>query len=168
MKIVTIFETRLFAFHYDDEEENELERLMEKWSDVNYLYSYAKKNGISDVYGFTSNVKQDLECLEDLLLQIENGHFNLTDYFEPLGGKQFDSKILKLHKGKIPYNKLRLYGIKLADHCFVITGGAIKMSQTIQDHPDTMNELEKLLNAKKYLISNDVFDDASFYELINE
>ena len=56
----------------------------------------------------------------------------------------------------------------LDENCFVITGGAIKMSQKMQDHPDTNNELEKLMEARRYLKSNDVFDDDSFFELLTE
>jgi hypothetical protein len=50
----------------------------------------------------------------------------------------------------------------------VITGGAIKMSQTMQGHPDTDNELIKLKEARAYLKQNDVFDEDSFFELLIE
>ena len=48
----------------------------------------------------------------------------------------------------------------------MITGGAIKMSQTMQEHPFTSIELTKLNEARAFLQSNGVFDDDSFYEII--
>jgi len=44
MKIITIFADRLFAFQYDDEEENELDRLLNLWHDTEYLYDFMKQN----------------------------------------------------------------------------------------------------------------------------
>ena len=61
-----------------------------------------------------------------------------------------------------------MYAIKIDANCFVITGGAIKMSQAMQDHPDSNNELAKIKAAKEYLQENSIFDIDSFYELINE
>lgn len=75
---------------------------------------------------------------------------------------------MAFHKGKIKKNRLRFYAIKLDANCFVITGGAIKMSQKMQDHPDTNNELIKLKKARAYLNINGVFDEDSFYELLIE
>ena len=61
-----------------------------------------------------------------------------------------------------------MYAIRIDNNCFVITGGAIKMSQKMQDHKDTQEELKKLNKAKDYLADNDVHDIDSFTELINE
>jgi len=58
--------------------------------------------------------------------------------------------------------------LKIDDDCYLITGGAIKMSQKMGDHPDTAKELVKLQNARSYLNQNDVFDQDSFLELINQ
>jgi len=49
---------------------------------------------------------------------------------------------------------------------YLITGGAIKMSQKMESHPDTAIELVKLANARNYLMQEDVIDDLSFYELM--
>ena len=75
-----------------------------------------------------------------------------------------------MQKGKIEEykNTLRIYAIKIDENCFLITGGAIKMSQKMQDHPDSNNELSKINKAKEYLKDNDVVDEDSFYEFIKE
>jgi Holliday junction resolvase RusA-like endonuclease len=88
-------------------------------------------------------------------------------YFEPLQNSE-RTKILAFQKGKIKRNRLRYYAIKIDLNCFAITGGAIKMSQTMQDHPDTDNELKKLANARAYLNKNGVLNEDSFFELLIE
>lgn len=42
------------------------------------------------------------------------------------------------------------------------------MSQKMEKHPDTANELKKLINARNYLNQNGVFDEDSFFELLSE
>lgn len=46
---ISIFADQLFAFHYDGETYNEYDRLMELWTDINYLKKYAHDNGVEDV-----------------------------------------------------------------------------------------------------------------------
>jgi hypothetical protein len=75
-------------------------------------------------------------------------------------------EILSKRKGR--QKLLRIYAIKLDTNCFVITGGAIKITGTMQGHKDTLEELAKLERCKQYLKENDVFDLDSFYELVND
>jgi hypothetical protein len=164
MKIVRIFdgEDSLFAFHYAHEEQHELDRLLELWQDTEYLRDFAKSNGVADIDVFVLNILDDAEKIDDLLLNESDYEF----YFHPLELTQHN-KSLSLRKGKVRLNKLRLYAIKIDQNCFAITGGAIKMSQKMADHPDTRRELEKLKAAQMYLRSNDVHDADSFVELLD-
>jgi hypothetical protein len=51
----------------------------------------------------------------------------------------------------------------------LITGGAIKMTQTMQEHPDTSNELKKLNKVRDFLIEKNItFEDAFYDFIINE
>lgn len=167
MKIVRIFEDKLFSFHYENEVENEFDRLMELWTDVSFLNSYANKNNVDDVQTFVNRTLEDAEQIQDFLENLDKNNESYEFYFEPLQYSE-RNKILALQKGKIRKNILRLYAIKLDDNCFVLTGGAIKMSQRMQDHPDTDEELNKLKNARAYLENNNVVDEDSFFELIIE
>ncbi len=167
MKIVSILADKLFAFHYVDEDEHEYNRLMELWTDVSFLKSYANKNNIDDVTTFINDILQDAEQIQDFLENLNQNNQPYEFYFEPLKTSE-SIKSLAFHKGKIKKNRLRFYAIKLDANCFVITGGAIKMSQKMQDHPDTNNELIKLKKARAYLNINGVFDEDSFYELLIE
>jgi len=56
MKIICIFADHLFAFHYDKYVDNEYDRLMELWSDVEYLKNYAKQNNINDINSFINDI----------------------------------------------------------------------------------------------------------------
>ncbi|OXB04391.1 hypothetical protein [Flavobacterium pectinovorum] len=168
MKIVDIFAPALFSFHYDEEVDNEYDRLMDNWTDVSYLRKYAISNAITDVTKFVNDRLRDAEEIQDLLDEITTNQQPLEYYFRPLFDNEGGIKTLSLQKGKIKKNGIRLYAVKIDENCFVITGGAIKMSQAMQDHADSNNELTKIKNAKDYLQENSVVDEDSFYELINE
>ncbi|RPH32685.1 MAG: hypothetical protein EHM93_08170 [Bacteroidales bacterium] len=168
MKIDCIFAENLFTFHYAKEKNNEYERLMDIWTDVSYLHAYAKRNKVKNIYGFIDDILKCAEKIQDFLDNISQNKEPFGSYFEPLQQSENDNKVLALQKGKIRKNQLRLYAVKIDANCFVITGGAIKMSQKMEDHPDTANELEKLKKARIYLNQNGVFDEDSFFELLNE
>lgn len=165
MKIVRIFADQLFAFHYEGEVDNEYDRLMELWTDMTFLKNYAQNNGIKDIMSFAKSILDDAEQIQDFLENINQNKEPYGFYFEPLQLSE-SHKILAFQKGKIRQNRLRYYAIKLGDDCFVITGGAIKMSQTMQEHQDTDNELTKLRAARAFLNKNGVFDEDSFFELL--
>jgi len=167
MKIVSIFAPNLYAFHYKNESDNEFSRLMGLWTDVKYLRDFAKLYDIKDIHSFVNDILSNAEEIDDFLYHLHENIESFGKYFEPLQLKEY-AKVLSFQKGKIKKNKLRIYAIKIAENCFVITGGAIKMSQTMQEHPDTNIELNKLNTAKAFLESNGVFDEDSFYEIILE
>lgn len=160
-------QTSYLSFHYENEADNEYDRLMDLWTDVAYLREYAIMNNVSNVNEFIEDILHDAEQIQDFLENINQNKHPYGFYFEPLQDSE-RTKMLALQKGKIRQNQLRLYAIKLDDNCFVITGGAIKMSQKMEDHPDTANELTKLKRARTYLNQNGVFDQDSFFELISE
>jgi hypothetical protein len=162
MKIVHIFANHLFAFHYPGQADNEYDRLMELWTDVAALKAYAEENRITDVMKFVNEILENAERIQDFLEDINQNKEPFGMYFEPLQNSE-RTKILAFQKGKIKRNRLRFYAIKIDDNCFAITGGAIKLSQKMQDHPDTDNELKKLANARAYLNKNGVLNEDSFF-----
>jgi hypothetical protein len=141
---------------------------MDLWTDISFLRDFAKQNAVPDIDEFVKKVSRDAEDIQDLLEDIFLNRSRFEQYFEPLKPSDTGDRSLPFQKGKISRNILRVYAIKIDDNCFVITGGAIKMSQTMKDHPGTLNELSKLNRAKDFLEENDVFDDCSFFELISE
>jgi hypothetical protein len=167
MKIVPIFAENLFSFHYQNEKENEFDRLMELWTDVGYLHDYATHNAITDIQSFINDIIHDAEQIQDFLENIDQIDERLEIYFQPLK-LSGNSLTLVFQKGKMHRNRLRLYAIKVDENCFVITGGAIKMSQTMQEHPDTAQELVKLNRARTYLEQEGVQNEDAFLDFLND
>ena len=170
MKIVSIFAEKLFAFHYEHEQLDEYGRLLELWNDPEYVFNFAEKNkdfierlGYS-FDDFIEYVLSDAELLENLLLEYECNELIMDACFQPLHNEEYQCRILSLQKKKCKF--LRLYAIRIDSNCFVITGGTIKITRTMQEHPETNKELQKLKSCKNYLQLKGVFNDESFFELI--
>lgn len=172
MKIVPIFAEKLFSFHYENEHLDEYGRLFEIWNDPEYLLNFAEKNEDSirqlgySIDSFVEHVSEDAEILEELLLIHKNNESNIDACFQPLHNQEYKPKILSFQKKRCRF--LRLYAIRIDYNCYVITGGGIKITRTMQEHPETNAELQKLEQCKNYLQSQDVFDNDSFFEIIGE
>lgn len=171
MKIVRIFADQLFAFQYKDEVQNELERLLELWTDIGYVYSFLKANkddiGNNIIELLTDQIIEDANELDDILNEISNNkHNRLESFFRPLHNREYQFKILSKQKGRINY--LRIYALKIDENCFVITGGAIKLTHLMEERNHTREELLKLENCRNFLQENDVHDSDSFYEFFTE
>jgi hypothetical protein len=167
MKIVRIFEDQLFGLVCEPEEFDELSRLLNLWSNVAFLYDYARSHGVADVRSFTMSVLLHLEQIQNRIERIRTKQEPMDYFFQPLSLIEHN-RVLGLVKGKTMHNPLRIYGIKVDDDCFLITGGAIKMSQTMQGHPDTMNELLKMTRVRDFLIQEGVLDASSLNDLLFE
>ena len=167
MKITRIFENQLYSFHYDEYNEIEYERNLNQWSNTAYLYEFAKENNIQDIVAFVDEIYYNLEELEDLINEIAESSGQFKRLFITLEHSE-TNKTISLRKGKINHNRLRLYAIKLIDELFIITGGAIKMSQRMLDYPGTAKEHSKLSAARQYLDINDIHNEDAFFELIAE
>lgn len=166
MNILRIFADQLFSIRYPEEKLNELDRLLDLWTNPGYLQNYAKRNKVPDIDGFVENILDSAEELEDLLDEIYRGKQPVGVYFQPLQNAEY-TRMLSFQKGKIRRNYLRIYALKIDDACFLITGGAIKMSQKMQEHPDTSKELGKLHQARAFLRQQGIFDEGSFFEWMN-
>jgi hypothetical protein len=173
MKIFRIFEElkgiELYVVQYEGEIENEYDRLFYNWTNPGYLYEYAKSNHIADVTTFSNEVLMDAEKMEDIFFQYVNPGDELATFFRPLSDVDIGvGTELSPRKGKLRRNRLRIYAIQLEERSFLITGGAIKMSHRMQDHPDTLRELEKIKKVKQYLTAHGVFDSDSLNDYNQE
>ena len=63
---------------------------------------------------------------------------------------------------------LRIYAIKLAAGIYVITGGAIKLTRTMQEREHTLVELAKMERVRRYMLENNIVDMDSFQDYLNE
>jgi len=172
MKIVSIFADQLFAFHYDNEKMNELQRLLTLWNDISYLHEFVTHNK-SDVpqkgnihkliFQLIDNANDIDETLNETS---KNPERKLEEFFKPLNNQEYQFVELSKQKGRKSF--LRLYAIKIDTNCFIITGGAIKFHHLNKDRPHTQEEMQKLDKCREYLKDNNVFDADSFYEFLNE
>jgi len=61
---------------------------------------------------------------------------------------------------------LRIYAIKVGDSAYIITGGAIKLTATMQEREHTLAELQKMELVRNHLISEGVVDAEGFIDLL--
>lgn len=177
MKFVDIFaeeldyREQLFSVVYPNKKGNygssEYEKLLDLWTNVEYLRHYAKTNNVKHINDFVRKRLRDAEKIEDFIDDILESGEPLDRYFHQLNNNETGVKVLSLRKGKTSKKDgLRLYAIKIDTNCFLITGGAIKMSLKNNDHPGTREEMKKIENVKSYLQSKGIIDEDSFYELL--
>lgn len=63
---------------------------------------------------------------------------------------------------------LRIYALKLSSGIYIITGGAIKLTATMQEREHTLNELAKMEKVRQFLLDEHIIDDESFIEYLKE
>jgi len=174
MKIVNIFAYKLFAFHYEGEGDNEYDRLLDLWSDTEYVREFliANKHDIPrnrTIRQYIDYIREDSILIDEQLIEItESEEENLSHFFQPLHNAEYQVKILSLQKGR--QSCLRIYAIKIDVERFVITGGAIKLPlhHLMKDREHTRLELQKIKSAQDYLRVQGVFDEDSFFEFLTD
>ena len=170
MKIVSIFDKNLFAIKYTGQTKDEFSRLFELWQDSEYLERFFEthkkdlKNGlwgtisVEEAIIETFNNAQDFEQnLLELSEQSENDQLlGLEKIFNPLN--DFQTQIFRLGKSKAKATWLRIYALRVNSNIYIITGGAIKLTQKMQDRKHTNVELSKIKSCRKYLIDHGIDD----------
>ena len=169
MSIVTIFANKLYAVHYEGADTNELMRLLDLWQDTQYVFDFVTEHegdlrNFETVDSVVQEIQKSADEIEDILL--EENVANLDEWFKPLDNLQYHEGILAKQKGRETY--LRIYALKIEPNCYVVTGGAIKLTQKMEDREHTSEELRKLNISRQYLQNNGVFDIDSFTEYLEE
>ena len=67
--------------------------------------------------------------------------------------------------GDEPKSWIRIYAIRIDMNLFLVTGGAIKLTRTMNDREHLKQELDKLTKVRSYLLANDYDEDIGFFEL---
>jgi hypothetical protein len=166
MNIVSIFEHSkacLYAVKYDDKQLDSLELLQEYWSDPDelrkffkqYLKDYEAYYGKARISDIVEKAIDDADLLFETLFKLaedESGK-HLIGFFKPLhnkeAGKAFELQQLKGY-GTMSNSFLRVYAIRYGTS-YVITGGAIKLTDLMKDRKHTKEELFKLNLVRDYL-----------------
>lgn len=111
---------------------------------------------------------EELECL---ILDLAE-ESDLDKIFRPLNNMRTSELMLGKEKAKgkrVTHRSwLRLYALKLEKNIYLITGGAIKLTFTMQERSHTLKELEKMEMVRNHLIDNGVTDLEGFIDFLNQ
>jgi hypothetical protein len=176
MEIIPIFDN-LFAFKYKNEATHELERLLGLWQDTEFLEEFFNDNlgdlqreiwkycSVENAIIKTLQYARDFQKkLVELSLDDSSSKLNtLESLFQPLSSIEHRRPF---NKSKAVDNWLRLYGLRADKDVYVITGGAIKLTRTMQERNHTNIELKKIESCRDYLLEYGIYDSEGLIELI--
>lgn len=170
----------LWAVRYEGAADNALQMLFDQWSDPEWLVdfflsnmadlqSYFKVTDINQAIYDTIDDNMRIQCL---ILDL-SPEANLDTIFRPLENHRTSEMLLGKEKAKIKDRPqqaswLRIYAIKLEPGCYIITGGAIKLTHTMQEREHTLKELSKMEQVRNFLISNQAIDADGFEDFLSE
>jgi hypothetical protein len=173
----------LYAIQFTEYDENELDRNFDLWNDPEYLTGFFTENR-SDLRGYNHfhdtnysvedavrKTLNDAENLENLLLdKAEDGNEDefetLQTFFAQLDDMETKLYPLQKSKGKLHYNSwLRLYAIRIDKHLYVISGGAIKLTEKMEQRDHTKAELEKMESVINFLRGKGLINEDEFKRL---
>jgi hypothetical protein len=179
MKIFTIFEKRLYAFKFPNEDYDQFERLFDCWQDPEFLENFFTQHerdlrsnfyrtlsiSVEDAVLYTIDEAKRLE--KRLLYLSSDPRQSLSDVFKPLSDWDFGKYKSFKYKayGSRRKSWLRIYAIRMAANIYIVTGGAIKLTQTMQDREHTATELRKMDRCIEFLREVGVDDIEGFKEL---
>jgi len=178
MKLICIFGENLFAIQHTGESKDEFAKMFELWQDPEYLESFFEKHKVdlsSPFWGFISiedaifNTFEYAQNFEKRLIELseqsrENQLKGLDEIFNPLN--KTPPLIFDFEKSKAKANWLRIYALKIENNIYVITGGAIKLTRTMEEREHTSEELKKIEKTRRFLIEEGIVDANGLIEII--
>lgn len=173
-------DNRLWAARFDGEENNEFLKAFYDWTDVVWLRAFFKENindlnayfKITDINQAIRDTIDDSLQLRFLMLDI-SPEVDLSKIFRPLDNNQASDAMLQKEKARLKRTNchsswLRLYAIKLTPGVYIITGGAIKLTATMQEREHTQKELAKMDKVRRFLLEENIIDDEGFIDYVSE
>lgn len=171
---------KLWAVRYDGCLDNVLDTILDQWNDVAWLRDFFKTNfedltsyfKITDVNQAIYDTIEDSEQLQCLIMDI-SPDANLDKIFRPLENSRTSEILLgkekaRLHNTPRHASWLRIYAIKLEPGIYVVTGGAIKLTRTMQEREHTLAELARMEKVRSYMLDNNIIDKDSFDDYMKE
>jgi hypothetical protein len=174
MKLVPIFvpensEDGLWSIHIDDKPQNEFDKFFDLMNDIEWLHNFLERNKADLNSGFFGSITigeavlrtlEEVDQMENALYDYSEqgfagGDYNLQHLFKPLNNFEYAITVHQKSKARIRKGWLRLYAIRLAENCYLVTGGAIKLTSDMK-REHLQDELRKLEQAKLFLRSNGV------------
>jgi hypothetical protein len=168
MKIVPIFVAEsnkgIWSIWLDGQAQSEFEIFFNCVTDQEWLFAFFEQNSGDLASGFFGNISIDTAVLwtmeeaddfENAILTYSKHGFtgdpiDLQRLFKPLNNFEYTIAAHQKSKARIDKGWLRLYAIRLAENCYLVTGGAIKLTR-VMNRSHLQNELKKLELAKRFL-----------------
>lgn len=184
MEIVRIFEDEdcLLAALYDDEEDDEFARLFETWTDIEKLERFFNQNsddlerpyweGISIDEAVLFVRKEALGLMKQFReLKDSSSSERLESFvrlFKPLDSCFSKRNLFERKKvyGKDHKSFLRIYALGIGSEMYLISGGAIKLTNNMQEREHTKKELVKLEKCRQFLKELGVVDEDGVIDLL--
>ncbi len=174
MKVVGTFVPGLFAFKFEGQTKDELERLFDDWANPVFLEEFFENEKLDLIYHNTNveaavfRTMDEALGLEGKLLTIAEQPFpdGISSFFKNLENNRIKPRINEKQKGR--YRWLRIYALRIDRDLFVVTGGAIKLHLEMKDRDHTKEELIKLELCRNYLHKQGIMDSDSYYEFLYE
>lgn len=182
MLIKLPYTEKVFTVKYPDDTSHIFERLFDNWSDVEYLFDFFYEN-ITDLHSSYWQTKLGKRCSVEEAITITLEHAlsfeaeilslaysntsdedtnALTAMFKPLTQTYYTQLRSAMKSYGTKRNSwLRMYAIQIQD-VFIITGGAIKLTQTMQERQHTKQELDNLIKVANELKRNLFTENTDF------
>ncbi len=170
----------LWVVRYDNCLDNVLDTILDQWNNVEWLRTFFKQNigdlasyfKITDVNRVIYDTIEDSERLQCLIMDI-SPDANLDEIFRPLENGRTSEMLLGKEKARLRdaprhVSWLRIYAIKLQPGIYIITGGAIKLTRTMQEREHTLVELARMEKVRRFLLDNNIADLDSFNDYLTE
>lgn len=172
----------LYVFRHPDEVDNELYRLFDQWNDTEFLLEFFTTHlndlryyNIDNPSDAVFDTIEDADELEHVFMS-EQLPLNFNDYIKPLDNTETHELNLSKKKARI-YKRdnnssikhdcwLRIYAIKLGDNCYVVTGGAIKLTGKMGERQHTQYELTKIERCCTFLKEKGLYEAAGLNDYI--
>jgi hypothetical protein len=161
---------------------SEFDLLLDRLTNIAYVQRYCKDNieylnrGFFGQISLEDAIREIRKDVKEMVVRLQTaavsdrgtGRNRLEQLFRPLHNLDAGVRELQSHKfkpGKI--SKVRLYAIRISEDMFVATGGAIKLTHLMEQHPDTVLEKKKIDRIKTWLKAAGICDEDSliyYYE----
>ena len=172
-----IIPDNLWSVRYDNCSENAFTQVFSQWTDPSWLRDFFLRNK-EDLGAFfkVTNVDKaiyetiaDSHMLQCLILDLAV-ESDLDRVFRPLEPSRFSDMLLGREKANgessIHPSWLRIYAVKAGKSTYIVTGGAIKLTASMQEREHTLEELKKMEMVRNYLIEEGVADAEGFIDFL--
>ena len=188
MKIRLIFgpkeapEEGLWAMRWDGEPTDAFRKLLVDWADPEYMFKFCVDHllDVQHKFGYAidpvvaaTELMDEAQVLKELLYRLgtrRQPDAQLQQVFKPLGNEgsltelQLSKASVKGRTYKDP--KLRIYAVRVGENTYVVTGGAIKLTDRMGERPHTQAQLERVQRARDWLKSENIIYPEDLKELL--